>query len=46
MHLTSSYLAVVVDAFSRKVVGWQLDKTLAAPLGGALCGCDRGANDK
>jgi transposase InsO family protein len=26
------YLAVVLDAFSRKVVGWQLDKTLAARL--------------
>ncbi len=26
------YLAVVLDAFSRKVVGWALDKTLAASL--------------
>lgn len=26
------YLAVVLDAFSRKVVGWQLDRTLAVPL--------------
>lgn len=26
------YLAVVLDAFSRKVVGWQLDKSLAARL--------------
>jgi transposase InsO family protein len=26
------YLAVVLDAFSRKVVGWALDKTLAARL--------------
>ena len=27
------YLAVVLDAFSRKVVGWELDKTLAVRLG-------------
>ena len=26
------YLAVILDAFSRKVVGWSLDKTLAATL--------------
>ena len=26
------YLAVVLDAFSRKVVGWALDRTLAASL--------------
>jgi transposase InsO family protein len=26
------YLAVVLDAFSRKVVGWELDRTLAARL--------------
>ena len=26
------YLAVVLDAFSRKVVGWQLDRTLAVRL--------------
>jgi putative transposase len=26
------YLAVILDAFSRKVVGWALDKTLAASL--------------
>ena len=26
------YLAVVLDAFSRKIVGWQLDKSLAARL--------------
>lgn len=26
------YLAVILDAFSRKVVGWALDKTLAARL--------------
>ena len=26
------YLAVVLDAFSRKVVGWALDRTLAARL--------------
>ncbi len=26
------YLAVVLDAFSRKVVGWELDKTLAVRL--------------
>jgi putative transposase len=27
-----AYLAVVLDAFSRKVVGWALDRTLAARL--------------
>ena len=26
------YLAVVLDGFSRKVVGWKLDRTLAARL--------------
>jgi hypothetical protein len=26
------YLAVILDAFSRKVVGWALDRTLAASL--------------
>jgi transposase InsO family protein len=26
------YLAVILDAFSRKVVGWALDKTLASRL--------------
>ena len=26
------YLAVVIDRFSRRVVGWALDRTLAAPL--------------
>jgi putative transposase len=26
------YLAVVLDAYSRKVVGWALDRSLAAPL--------------
>ena len=26
------YLAVVLDAFSRRVVGWALERTLAAPL--------------
>ena len=31
------YLAVILDAFSRKVVGWELDRTLAARL------ADRGA---
>ena len=33
------YLAVVLDVFSRKVVGWALDRTLAARL--ALCAWDR-----
>jgi putative transposase len=26
------YLAVMLDGFSRKVVGWQLDRTLASRL--------------
>ena len=26
------YLAVILDGFSRKVVGWKLDRTLAARL--------------
>jgi len=26
------YLAVILDAFSRKVVGWALDRTLASRL--------------
>ena len=31
------YLAVILDAFSRKVIGWELDRTLAARLAtGAL----------
>jgi hypothetical protein len=28
------FLAVILDAFSRKVVGWELDRTLAARLRG------------
>ena len=34
------YLAVVLDAFSRRVVGWQLDKRIAVqlPLGSAAAG--------
>jgi putative transposase len=26
------YLALILDAFSRKVVGWKLDRTLASRL--------------
>jgi putative transposase len=32
LHQEFVYLAVVLDAFSRKVVGWALDRTLAARL--------------
>ena len=32
LHREFVYLAVVLDAFSRKVVGWALDRTLAARL--------------
>ena len=39
------YLAVILDAYSRKVVGWALERTLAArlPLGGAGAGAGRTA---
>jgi putative transposase len=32
LHREFVFLAVVLDAFSRKVVGWELDRTLAARL--------------
>ena len=32
LHQDFVYLAVVLDAFSRKVVGWELDRTLTARL--------------
>ena len=32
LHSEFVYLAVILDAFSRKVVGWELDRTLAARL--------------
>jgi putative transposase len=32
LHQEFVYLAVVLDAFSRKVVGWALDRTLAARM--------------
>ncbi len=32
LHGEFVYLAVILDAFSRKVVGWELDRTLAARL--------------
>ena len=38
------YLAVILDGYSRKVVGWALDRTLAARLPmAALHACHRGA---
>jgi transposase InsO family protein len=38
------YLAVVLDAFSRKVVGWDLDKTLAVRL--ALAALNRALTER
>ena len=32
LHCEFVYLAVILDAFSRKVVGWELDRTLTARL--------------
>jgi putative transposase len=32
LHCEFVYLAVILDKFSRKVVGWELDRTLAARL--------------
>ena len=32
VHREFVYLAVILDAYSRKVVGWELDRTLAARL--------------
>ena len=32
LHREFVYLAVILDGFSRKVVGWELDRTLAARL--------------
>jgi transposase InsO family protein len=32
LHSEFVYLAVILDAFSRKVIGWELDRTLAARL--------------
>jgi putative transposase len=32
LHQEFVFLAVILDAFSRKVVGWELDRTLAARL--------------
>jgi putative transposase len=32
LHREFVYLAVILDAYSRKVVGWKLDRTLAARL--------------
>jgi putative transposase len=32
LHREFVYLAVILDAWSRKVVGWELDRTLAARL--------------
>jgi putative transposase len=35
LHREFVFLAVILDAFSRKVVGWELDRTLAARLAAA-----------
>ena len=32
LHREWVFLAVILDAFSRKVVGWELERTLAARL--------------
>ena len=39
LHREFVYLAVILDAFSRKVVGWELDRTLATRLPLAALGC-------
>jgi transposase InsO family protein len=38
LHREWIFLAVILDAFSRKVVGWELDRTLAARLPMAALG--------
>ncbi len=38
LHREFVFLAVILDAFSRKVVGWELDRTLAARLPMAALG--------
>jgi putative transposase len=42
LHREFVFLAVILDAFSRKVVGWELDRTLAARLPIAAGEGDRG----
>jgi transposase InsO family protein len=36
------YLAVILDSYSRKVVGWALERTLAAPLADGRAGTGSG----
>jgi putative transposase len=38
VHREFVYLAVILDAYSRKVVGWELSRTLAARLGDCSVG--------
>jgi putative transposase len=44
LHREFVYLAVILDAFSRKVVGWELDRTLAARL--AIAALEKAVADR
>ncbi|MGC2161595.1 MAG: IS3 family transposase [Silvibacterium sp.] len=44
LHREFVFLAVILDAFSRKVIGWELDRTLAARL--AMAALDKALADR